>query len=100
MGSCPLVIPSGLQQPLRAALPPQERLLTPCSSLLAPQPSSKGADRQQEADCGKEPGDSLPGKGGAALHPWRQPLEECSSTEHRMANSSQREGNAPKELQT
>lgn len=31
-----------LEQSLRAALPPQEGLLTPFSSLLAPQHSSKG----------------------------------------------------------
>lgn len=60
----------------------------------------KAADRQQEAGSGKEPGDSLPGKGGAAFHPWRQPLEECSSSKYRMVNCSQREGNTLKELQS
>lgn len=40
------------------------------------------------------------GGGGAALHPWRQSLEEFSFGKHRIINSSTREGNALKELQT
>lgn len=40
------------------------------------------------------------GRGGAALHPWRQSLKEFSFGKHRIINSSTREGNVLKELQT
>lgn len=90
-----LVIPSALKQSLRAAPPPQDRLLTPFSSLLAPQHCSKGWRH-----CKGAWGQPDWGRGGAALHPGRQSLEECCSSKHRMINNPKGEGNALKELQT